>query len=116
MTADIRTAAEAEAAKRTIEPNVDDPLPIDHHTFGWRSGFAWGAVWAAARVTPTREQITEVLRGIGLSNEPEKYDSNIHSWRCERPEIYGRCSCFDEAVNDFMVLLAGLAEGSEPGD
>lgn len=65
----------------------------------------------AERVTPTREQIAEVLRGIGLSDLPDEYDSSIHSWRCEHPEIYGRCSCFDDAVNDLVALMSGLAEG-----
>lgn len=71
MTADIRTAAEAEAAKRTIEPNIDDPLPIDHHTFGWRRGFAWGAEWAAARVTPTRRQLLDVIAAELYEGDPQ---------------------------------------------
>lgn len=61
MTVDIRTAARREAERRTIEPNVEDPLPGDYRTLGWRDGFAWGAVWAQARVTPTREQIAELI-------------------------------------------------------
>lgn len=63
MTADIRTAAQREAERRTIEPNVDDPLPVDHHTLGWRNGFRYGAVWAQARVTPAREQLIERISG-----------------------------------------------------
>lgn len=94
MTADIRTAAEAEAAKRTIEPNVDDPLPIDHHTFGWRRGFAWGAVWAAARVTPTREQIEDAL-----------------TERADQSDETGTTIKLDDARGAILALLAGLAEG-----
>ena len=97
MTADIRTAAQ-----RHVNGQVTEYA---------REWFADGAVWAAERVTPTREQIAEVLRGIGLSDLPDEYDSSIHSWRCEHPEIYGRCSCFDDAVNDLVALMSGLAEG-----
>ena len=106
MTADIRAAAHHEAKAR---------YGVGRDPVIRRMGFEDGAVWAAARVTPTREQIAEVLRGIGLSDLPDEYDSSIHSWRCEHPEIYGRCSCFDDAVNDRAALMAGLAEGESSG-
>ena len=108
VTADIRTAAEREAERK---------LPGDFSAVlaQYKLGFADGAVWAQQRLTPTREQIAEVLRGIGLSDLPDEYDSRIHSWRCEHPEIYGRCSCFDDAVNDLAALMAGLAEGEKDG-
>ena len=51
MTADIRTAAQ-----RHVNGQVTEYA---------REWFADGAVWAAARVTPTREQIAEVLRKSG---------------------------------------------------
>ena len=51
MTPDIRTAAQ-----RHVNGQVTEYA---------REWFADGAVWAAARVTPTREQIAEVLRKSG---------------------------------------------------
>lgn len=45
-----------------------------------------------------REAIAAALRGIGLSDDPAQFDSDIHSWRCRYPERYGRCDCFTEAV------------------
>ena len=51
MTADIRTAAQ-----RHVNGQVTEYA---------REWFADGAVWAAERVTPTREQIAEVLRKSG---------------------------------------------------
>lgn len=62
MTADIRTAAQREAAER-YSPNLmalHGGAFLDHNEF-YRTVFVDGAVWAAARVTPTREQIAEVL-------------------------------------------------------
>ena len=61
MTApDVRTAAQTEADSRY----VGNP---DHHSLSpafaelRREGFIAGAVWGAALVTPTREQIAEAL-------------------------------------------------------
>lgn len=50
--------------------------------------------------------IERALRENGLSDQPDKYDSSIHSWRCEHPDRYGPCTCFAELVTD---LAAGLA-------
>lgn len=49
MTADIRAAAQ-----RHVNGQVTEYA---------REWFADGAVWAAARVTPTREQIADAIRG-----------------------------------------------------
>ncbi|HEU5223095.1 MAG TPA: hypothetical protein VFU07_05365 [Candidatus Lumbricidophila sp.] len=54
-------------------------------------------------MTAEREQLEQVLRGVGLSDEPDKFDSSIHSWRCEHPDRYGKCDCFQEAVNDILM-------------
>ena len=54
----------------------------------------------------TREQIEAVMRGWGLTDEPDKDGDGIHSWRCEYPDRYGKCDCFDTAVDE-MVALTG---------
>lgn len=54
--------------------------------------------------------VAEVLRGAGLSDRPDLYDSSIHSWRCEHPDRYGHCDCFAELVSDLAPLLAKARE------
>lgn len=56
-------------------------------------------------MTVTRAQIEAVLRGWGLTDEPDKFGDGIHSWRCEHPDRYGRCDCFTTAVDDIEKLL-----------
>jgi len=57
-------------------------------------------------MTITVEQvIAEALRGVGLSDKPDEFDSSIHSWRCEHPDRYGRCKCFEETVADLVAAL-----------
>lgn len=67
MTADIRTAAQREAEVRVniFRQHVGW---ADSDSTWWRTGFRDGAVWAAARVTPTREQIAGVIRNHWYSN------------------------------------------------
>lgn len=65
MTADIRTAAEAETEATAHFGPPDFSAPNDR-TIKWATyvqGFTEGAVWAHARVTPTREQIERALIG-----------------------------------------------------
>lgn len=52
------------------------------------------------------QEIEELLRGAGLTDEPEKYDGSIHSWRCAYPDRYGKCTCFQELVADLEALTA----------
>lgn len=96
---DIRTAAQREAAWRTIDPNVDDPLPGDHHTLGWRKGFAWGAAWGAERITPTREQIAEALYN--------QEGAPLGRWSQVGEMQHGWLECADAV----LALMQGLAEG-----
>lgn len=49
-------------------------------------------------------QVEKVLRGAGLSDEPDKFDSSIHGWRCEHPDRYGRCSHFAGLVDELVQL------------
>lgn len=53
------------------------------------------------------ETIESILRGAGLSDEPEKYHSSIHSWRCEHPDRYGKCSCFQELLAELQAHVDG---------
>ena len=45
-----------------------------------------------------------VLRGAGLTDKPGEFDSSIHSWRCEHPETYGPCDCFQELVRELAEV------------
>ena len=54
------------------------------------------------------EAIERELLAAGLSDKPDEYDSNIHSWRCEYPERYGPCDCLGELVRDLAEALAPL--------
>lgn len=49
--------------------------------------------------------VAEVLRANGLTDNPHRYDSSIHSWRCEYPDRYGPCSCFQDLVADLEGLI-----------
>lgn len=65
---------------------------------------------AATGADPLRDRVEALLRGAGLSDEPEIYDSSIHSWRCEHPDRYGHCSCLAELVDE-VTSLARTAQG-----
>lgn len=58
-----------------------------------------------------RDVLDRALRGLGLTDEPDKYGDGIHSWRCEHPDRYGRCECFEEAIS---YILSALRKHSEP--
>lgn len=51
--------------------------------------------------------VERVLRANGLSEQPGQYDSDIHSWRCSYPEMYGPCSCFQELRDELAALRPG---------
>lgn len=82
MTTDIRTAAQREAERRWPDTFVGQ-IAAKHD-------FVHGAEWAAKRVTPTREQIAEVL------DEDRYYDPDQIS-NLERADA-------------ILALMAGLAE------
>lgn len=54
-----------------------------------------------------RSEIEKVLRGNGITDRPDLFDSDIHSWRCEYPERYGGCTCFSELVDELMAVRRG---------
>lgn len=51
-----------------------------------------------------KQKIRAVLEGAGLSDNPEEFDSSIHSWRCEYPDTYGQCTCFQELLDQLVAL------------
>lgn len=67
MTAlDVRTAAQAEAERLTAEHPESPSQDLED------AAFVAGAVWGAAYVTPTREQIAEALaHGYQAKYQPE---------------------------------------------
>lgn len=110
MTADIRTAARTEAfnnhySHKQVRDRYDADLLI--------AGFQEGAVWAAARGTPTREQVMDELRRHKLvhvsvsrkgafcmcnSSVKAGMDANLEWFEAHRADA-------------ILALLAGLAEG-----
>lgn len=50
-------------------------------------------------------EVERVLRGAGLSDNPGEFDSDIHSWRCSYPDIYGPCSCFQELASELAAVV-----------
>lgn len=53
-----------------------------------------------------RERIESILRGAGLSDKPWAYDSSLHSWRCEHPDRYGECDCFERLLDELEEATA----------
>jgi hypothetical protein len=90
MTADIHAAA-----RQHVDGQVSDYA---------RDWFADGAVWAAARVTPTREQIEDVLRKSGAWCGDCNFEMD-HCSGCKHVrEVYA------ESV---LRLIQELAEGEK---
>lgn len=55
----------------------------------------------------TKADVERVLRENGLTDQPEKYDSDIHGWRCKHPDRYGKCDCFSQFADSILALLKG---------
>lgn len=119
MTPDIRTAAQREAADTVALTIGEDSARAQGFTFSCTNGctemhahsqgvvlgFTEGAVWGAARVTPTREQIAEAC---------EKYlDSRFTDPTHPQLEyvVEDSYGCADA----ILVLMQGLAEGERIG-
>ena len=52
-----------------------------------------------------RDDIERVLRENGIS---ETAPSDLHSWRCEYPDMHPHpCRCFTELVDDLMKHING---------
>lgn len=70
--------------------------------------------------TDLTEQLRTYLEEVGLTDRPEQYGDGIHGWRCELPDLYGRCDCLDNVVADLVKLMEaavkrGQAEAWERG-
>lgn len=50
-----------------------------------------------------RDDIAVFFRGLGLTDDPAEYGDGIHGWRCEHPDRYGQCDCFEQAVTDLLA-------------
>lgn len=59
----------------------------------------------------TRELIATCLQAVGITDEPYKYGDGIHSWRCEYPDRYGKCDCFEDAINYFYNAGLRITDG-----
>ncbi|MBK0330401.1 hypothetical protein I8D64_03180 [Brachybacterium sp. MASK1Z-5] len=55
--------------------------------------------------TELREKIARALEAEGLHPNPDQYDSSIHGWRCENPDMYGPCTCFQECVDAVQAIV-----------
>lgn len=128
MTADIRTAAErghVEAHKECCggkgycrECFESWPCPASSEG---RNAFPLGAVWAAKRVTPSDEQIAEVVYAhnldellLGNGSEWLWYTAACScGWRSEQYEFPGDAHKIHAAhvAAHVSKLMAGLAEG-----
>lgn len=49
--------------------------------------------------------VDELMRAHGLTDEPARFSSSIHSWRCEYPERYGACACYQELKQDIEAFV-----------
>ena len=100
MTADILTAAQREVRKPASEGN-----PIAQFGVTTDIAFVRGAVWAAARVTPTREQLIERIAG--------KYFAEHLPGCGEHTEVsVPLAKCIADVVLDLMQELAEGESGN----
>ena len=51
-----------------------------------------------------RDRIAQVLLENGLRRVQPVLagPDSLHSWRCEYPDRYGPCTCFDDLVDDLV--------------
>ena len=120
VTVDIRTAAQREAADTVALTIGEDSARAQGFTFSCTNGctemhahsqgvvlgFTEGAVWGAERVTPTREQIEDVLRKSGAWCGDCNFEMD-HCSGCKHVrEVYA------ESV---LRLIQELTEGESDG-
>ncbi|GAA1147938.1 hypothetical protein GCM10009651_35810 [Microbacterium natoriense] len=53
--------------------------------------------------TSIRDEIAVFFRGLGLTDKPAEFGDGIHGWRCEHPDRYGACDCFEQAITDLLA-------------
>lgn len=123
MTADIRTAARAETEATAHFGPPDFSAPNDR-TIKWATyvqGFTEGAVWAQSRVTPTREQLIDVLRkhqhdyceechmSHGCTCGWRHKDGSLSTDEYDGEDPVGSIS--EHQAEVLLALMQGLAEG-----
>ncbi|PMC76386.1 hypothetical protein [Brachybacterium sp. UMB0905] len=63
--------------------------------------------------TNLAEQVRTYLEEVGLTDRPEEYGDGIHGWRCELPDLYGRCDCLDNVVADLVNLMEAAVKRAQ---
>lgn len=60
----------------------------------------------------TPNEITEALRRVLIANGADGPENRgYHSWRCQYPDRYGSCSCFEDLLSEMVAALpTGQAE------
>ena len=121
MTADIRTAARADAKEIYIEGQTDDAYTVRQEV----RAFITGAVWAQSRVTPTREQLVDVLRkhqhdyceechmSHGCTCGWRHKDGSLSTDEYDGEDPVGSIS--EHQTELLIAIMAGLAEGEHDG-
>lgn len=101
VTVDIRAAAQQEAEQRWQKFS-----PSDTRLGAFESdAFIDGAVWASERLTPTREQIAEVL-----DSHTRRFDTGACcGWVLDNPDHQ-----YLHWADAILDLMSGLAEGENP--
>ena len=56
-------------------------------------------------MSATRDRAEALLRGWGITDRPWEFGDGIHSWRCEHPDRYGECKCFEECLDELVELI-----------
>lgn len=54
-------------------------------------------------LTPAEQAATKTLLDKGAAP-----GHSIHSWRCEHPDRYGKCSCVEETAKEVVAKLRPL--------
>ena len=71
---------------------------------------SYAAVWRA--VPKMLFAIEEILSEYGLRT----YDPDgIHRWRCEHPDRYGTCNCFDDMMQSIRDAVIAASLGDDDG-
>jgi hypothetical protein len=56
------------------------------------------------------EALAPELRANCVSEDP---NNGFHSWRCEYPDLYGKCDCFQELLTDLASVLVPIVEAEK---
>lgn len=86
---------------------MSDHRPSTNPAIGWTDehGTYHHAPGHQPRAASAFGEVERVLRENGLTDKPGEFDSDIHSWRCSHPDIYGPCECFQELRDDISAAI-----------